>query len=217
MSGGLVLCASVIDLRRITVAAVVTVAMILRAVLLIAVVIVVDAVVLLIVALTADNTEIIAAMILIAWGAMDVCRLTMDLWMVMASHIVVIVIMQMRVCTTVAMIDAWRIEVEECTIAIDRMDAESPASARAVDGAIEILQAQEACILTGIEHIAKILIAVVEQTVVVAQSIRISIHHIIHDIVDGIDEVEVDLIAVIILHRSQVKLISHTVTQEACV
>ena len=107
------MCASVIDLRRIVVAAVVTVAMILRAVLLIAVVIVVDAVVLLIVALTADNAEIIAAMILIAWGAMDVSRLTMDLWMVMASHVVVIVVMQMRVCTTVAVIDARRIEVEE--------------------------------------------------------------------------------------------------------
>ncbi len=97
------------------------------------------------------------------------------------------------------------------------MDAESPASARAINWTIEILQTQEACILVCIEHVAQIFITVVEQAVVVRDCIAIAIHYFIPDIVDGVNEVEVDLIAVIILHWSQVELVCHAIAQEACI
>ena len=55
---------AVVDLRRVLVTAVVAIALILRAVALIWVLVVVDAVLLLVVALAADSTEVVATMLL---------------------------------------------------------------------------------------------------------------------------------------------------------
>ena len=81
---------TMVDLRRVMVAAVIAVAVILGAIALVAVVIVVDAIVVAIIALTTDGTEVMATMLLEVWSAMDECWCTMDL-VVMTMHVVVVV------------------------------------------------------------------------------------------------------------------------------
>lgn len=207
---------AMIDLRRIVVAAVVTIAMILRAVVLVRIAVVVDAIVMAVITIAAHSTEIMTSMIVHVRRAMDDHRSAMDL-MMMAATVVVVVVVDVRVSTTVATVDGRRIEIEERAVAVDRVDAECPAATRAVDRAIEVIERDEAGILAGIEHEAEILIAVVEQAVVLIDGIVIAIHHIVHDTVNGVDEIEVDLIAVIVLHRSQVEFVGHAVAQEACI
>ena len=81
---------AMVDLRRVMVATVIAVAVILSAIALVAVVIVVDAIVVAIVALTTDGAEVMATMLLEVRGAMDVSWCTMDL-VVMTMHVVVVV------------------------------------------------------------------------------------------------------------------------------
>lgn len=81
---------AMVDLRRVMVATVIAVAVILSAIALVAVVIVVDAIVVAIIALTTDGAEVMATMLLEVRGAMDVSWCTMDL-VVMTMHVVVVV------------------------------------------------------------------------------------------------------------------------------
>lgn len=120
-------------------------------------------------------------------------------------------------CATVAVVDARCIEVEERVVAVDRMDAEGPGTTGAVDRTVEILECDETSVLTSVEHIAEILVAIVEHAVVVLDGIAIAVDDVVHDIVDTVDEVEVDLVAVIVLHWGEVELVGHTVTQESCI
>lgn len=97
------------------------------------------------------------------------------------------------------------------------MDAEGPGTTGAVDRTVEILECKETSVLTSVEHIAEILVAIVEHAVVVLNGITIAVDDVVHDIVDTVDEVEVDLVAVIVLHWCEVELVGHTVTQESCI
>lgn len=81
---------AMVDMRRVMVATVIAVAVILSAIALVAVVIVVDAIVVAIIALTTDGAEVMATMLLEVRGAMDVSWCTMDL-VVVTMHVVVVV------------------------------------------------------------------------------------------------------------------------------
>ena len=192
------------------VAAIVLIAMILRAVRLVRIAIVVDAVLLLVVALATHSTEVVAAMLLEGRSVMDLHWRLLDL-MLVASGVISVV----SVTTAVGLIARRRIVVEEAAVAIDRIDAERPVLARAVDWAIEVVELHELRKLAGIKHIAHIFVAHVKQAIILVDGVMIAIHHIVHDAIGRIDEVIVDLVAVIVLHRRKVELVGHAVAQEA--
>ncbi len=116
---------------------------------------------------------------------------------------------------TIVLVTCRCIIIEERTVAIDGVDAEIPVATIAIDWAIEIVGSYEACVLTGIEHIAQVFIAVVEQTIILFDGIVVTIHYIVHDAIAGIDEVIVNLIHIVILEWSKVQLVCHAIAQEA--
>ncbi len=200
-----------IDLRRLLVAALVLVAMILCAVRLVRIAIVIDAILLLVVALAAYGAEVIAAVVLIRIGAEDIDRGLVDLYLV-----AVLIVVLVAVATLVGLIDGRCIVVEELAIAIDRVYAEVPGTAGAIDRTIEVVERHELGELTSGEHVAHILVAVVEQAVIGIDSIAVAIDDVVHDALCGVDEVEVDLVAVIILCRAEIELVGHTIADETC-
>ncbi len=117
----------------------------------------------------------------------------------------------------IGMVDAWQTEVEERAIVIDSIDAECPATTMTINRTVEILKGYETSILMGIEHIAQILVAVVEQAIILIECRGSAIDDIVHQVVDSVDEVIVDLVAILILHRGQLKFVCHAVAQEASV
>lgn len=101
----------------------------------------------------------------------------------------------------IAMVDAWQAEVVERMVVVDAVDSECPATAVAIDRTIEIVERQETCILGSIEHITKVFVAIVEQAIVLTECIVGTKDNIRHQVVDGIDEIIVNLVAIFILHR----------------
>jgi len=116
----------------------------------------------------------------------------------------------------ICLVVAWRIVEEECAVVIDGVDAERPRLASAIDRAIEIFSSEEIAILTACEHVIQVFIADVKQRVVLFDGIAVAEHDIVHNAVDGIEEIEVDFIDIVILCGAEVKFIGHTVAQESC-
>ncbi len=92
---------------------VIAITMILSAIMLVRIAIVIDAIIAAVITLTTNRTKVISTMILETRSAMDVSWLTMDLMMMMTVYVVIMIEVQMRMCSTIAMIDSRSIEVEE--------------------------------------------------------------------------------------------------------
>ena len=120
-----------------------------------------------------------------------------------------------RMFADVGLVVTRCVVVEERPVAVDGIDAELPNAASAIDGAVEIFRCDKTLILTACEHITQIVVAVIQQVIILIDSIAVAVNDIVHDAVDLIDVVEVDFENVIILRGAEVKLVCHSVAQES--
>lgn len=73
--------------------------------------------------------------------------------------------------------------VEVVTVGIMCPDAHSPRAVHHIKGTVEVVAVHEPAVLVITEHIHKVLVAHVEQVVVIVDSVVISIHHVVDDLV----------------------------------
>ena len=150
-------------------------------------------------------------------SAMDGTRMGIHVVMIATSSIVAVGEVMTSVTSVIGVVDQWSVIIEEPMVRVDVEDAEQPVAGIRIDGAEEIVQRNE-CQILGLRHdVAQVVVAVIEVLVVTVDILGITIDHLVHDGIDGGDEIIVDLIAVLNLLRREVELVSHTIGQETCV
>ena len=120
------------------------------------------------------------------------------------------------VLATISVVVAWSVIVEELVVGVCHVDAQIPLLARAEDGTVEVIGLHELAILIIGEHITGILVAAVQQRVIIVDGIPISAHHIVHHLVGLIQEVVIDFVEVVILAWGEIQLVRHAVGKETC-
>lgn len=118
--------------------------------------------------------------------------------------------------TTVGVIMSRYTKVEIVAVSITRIDTHAPTPLYHIDRTVEIVAIDKPAVLTVTEYIHKVLIAHIEQVVVIVNGIVITIHYIIDYLVHLIEEVEINLIHIFVLAVAESKFISHTVGKETC-
>lgn len=208
-----------VDVRRLLVARIIAIVLMVGAMVAARVAVVVHAVALIVMAVTLDGSEVVAADVMSAsrFDGADIERSisVMHLTLVTAHVIVAGGIFGAAVSSDVGLEVQWGIEVEECPVAIDRIDAERPCTTCAVQWTVEVFAIQEAAILTAGQYVADIVIAVIQVFVVTIDGVAVTINDIVHDAVYLIEEVEVNLVDIIVLCWSEVKFVGHAVADEA--
>jgi hypothetical protein len=116
-----------------------------------------------------------------------------------------------EVTTLVASVYTRMRLIEEASVGVDTIDAEEPSAGSHTDWTIEVLNLQEAAILTVAQHPAKIIVAEIESIVVVVDSPLVTINHIVECVAERVDEIVVNLIYVVVLTVVQSKLVSHLI------
>ncbi len=159
--------------------------------------------------MTTTMTEIYAIVMSVHWA-----RLSIYVVMIASTAIESTVVMMTGMSTSVAPIDARGIVIEERVVVIALMDAEQPAAAVGIDGAIEVVQSQERTVLQLIHDVAQILIAVIQVGIVAIDSRIVSVADIVHVRVDRTEEIVVDFVTILILLWGEVQFVSHAVAQE---
>lgn len=150
-------------------------------------------------------------------SAMDGARMGIHVVMIATSTIIAVGEVMTSVTSVIGVVDQWSIIVEEPMVRVDIEDAEQPVAGIRIDGAEEIVQRYECQILSLGHDVAQVVVAVIQIIVVPVDILGITVHHFVHDGIDGGNEIIVDLIAVLNLLRCEVKLVSHTIGQETCV
>ncbi len=202
------------------VAGVILVATIAGAVRLVAVAVVVTFVLLLVVALLDVYAEVTLLLIAAVAVVFDANWLHVAVIVLMAVAIAVVVIVfhiVTAVASLVSLIAVWSIEVEEAVVVVNRVDAEVPTATIAIDRTEQMLAIEELLILAIVQNVTEIIVAVVQDAIVMIDGITITKYYVIHDTVYAIDIIEVDLVNVIILIWREVEFISHAVAQETSV
>lgn len=150
-------------------------------------------------------------------SAMDGTLMGIHVVMIAATTIVAVGEVMTSVTSIIGVVDQRSIIVVEPMVRVDVEDAEQPVAGIRIDGAEEIVQRNE-CQVLGLRHdVAQVVVAVIEVIVVPVDILGITVNHLVHDGIDGGNEIIVDLIAVLNLLRREVKLVGHTIGQETCV
>jgi hypothetical protein len=150
-------------------------------------------------------------------SAMDGTRMGIHVVMIATSTIIAVGEVMTSVTSIIGVVDQRSIIVEEPMVRVDIEDAEQPVAGIRIDGAEEIVQRNE-CQILGLRHdVAQVVVAVIKVVVVPVDILGITVHHFVHNGIDGGNEIIVDLIAVLNLLRREVKLVGHTIGQETCV
>ena len=118
--------------------------------------------------------------------------------------------------TIIGQVACGSAKVEVVAIVISIPDAHTPRASCHVYRAEEVVTFHELAVLIVAQHIHEVLIAHIEQVVVIVYGIVISIHHIVNHLVHLIEEVKVYLIHILILAVREPKLMPHAVGEEAC-
>ena len=153
-------------------------------------------------------------MVAIAPGHPDAIVVTHVARKVVAVAIEAIVIVNAEVSTGIDVIDAGKPIVEVVAVVIVLVDAEDEVRAGVIEGTVEILPPHEFLELTAAEHIAQILVAEVEQIVVVVDCIVVAIDHVVDHLIDVPEEVVVDFIDIDPLFVREPQFVTHPVGQE---
>lgn len=119
------------------------------------------------------------------------------------------------VSSNIGVIACGDTEVIVIAVGVAIPDTHTPCVAYHIYRTIEIVAIHKPAVLAAAKHIHEILIAHVEQIVVIVDGIVVSIYHIVYDLVYLVEEVEVDFIHVIVLAVRQSEFVSHTVGEEA--
>lgn len=106
-------------------------------------------------------------------------------------------------------------EVEEARIRIRDVDTELPPASAGIDGAEEIVDTHEPCVLRTVQYPPQVIVADVEHVVIIVHGPCISPYHIVHDITGVVDEVVIDFENIVVLCSRQIQLVGHLVGEEA--
>ena len=158
--------------------------------------------------------DTIAIVVAIATGHPDMIVLTHVACKVVAVAIEAIVIVNAVVSTGIDVIDAGKPIVEVVAVVVTLVYAEDEVRAGVIDGTVEILPPHEFLELTATQHIAQVLVAEVEQIVVVIDCIVVAVDHVVDHLVDIPEEVVVDFIDIDPLFVREPQFVTHPVGQE---
>ena len=136
---------------------------------------------------------------------------------IIAVDVVAVRIVRTAVSAVILLVDDRSIVVVERTIAVNRVDTEVPRRTACVDGSIEVGLRHEANVLACRHDKAQVVITIVEIAIIAIDGIVVSVHHIGHKGRYVIDEIIVDLVAILILHGGKVQFVCHTIGEETCV
>ena len=126
-----------------------------------------------------------------------------------------VVIVDAVVSAGIHIIDAGYSVEEVITVVIVLVDTEHEVRAGIIDGTIEVLPPQESLELAATQDKAQILVAEVEQIVIVVDCVVVAVDHVVENLVDVPEEVVVDLIDIDPLFARKIQLVAHSVRQEA--
>lgn len=118
---------------------------------------------------------------------------------VIQSSIVAVAEVDTVVGTAISMVACGYAEVEVVAVVVTVPDTHSPGMTYHIYRTEEVVAVDKSTVLTATEHINEVLVAHIEQIVVVVYSIVISIYYIVDYLVYLIQEVKVDFIHVVVL------------------
>ena len=118
--------------------------------------------------------------------------------------------------TYIRMITHGSAIIIETKICIMRIDTHAPTIPHHIYRTIEIVTLHKTAILTITQHIHQVLIAHIEQVIIIVYRIIVSVHDIVNNLIHLIEEVKVNLIHILILAIAESQLMSHTVGKETC-
>ncbi len=105
--------------------------------------------------------------------------------------------------------------VEMSVVGIRHVRTKGPTAVVNTERSIETLCSHKAVVLIWVEHVREIFVTIVEVGIIAVDGVRVATLHIVEVIADGVDEVIVDFVAVVILHGREVEFVCHAVAQEA--
>jgi hypothetical protein len=101
--------------------------------------------------------------------------------------------------TIISIVEGRNAKVEVVAVRIAIPDAHSPSTSRHIDGAIEVVACHKPTILAITKYIHQVLVAHIEQIVVIVDGIIVSEHHIVEHLVGLVEEIKVDFKHIVIL------------------
>lgn len=119
--------------------------------------------------------------------------------------------MYAAVSTIIRIVERGDAKVEIVAIRITIPDTHTPRAIHHIDGAIEVVAIHKLTILAIAKHIHQVLIAYIEQIVVIIDGIIVSEHHIVEHLVGLMKEIKVDFKHIVILTVRESELVSHAV------
>lgn len=135
--------------------------------------------------------------------------------MVIPSTIIAYIVkMRPVVSSRIATIMVGFRKIEIVTIGISNVDTEIPSATTCIDRTIEIIGLQKTSILRIAQYPTQVVVTYIQIIIIIIQRPFVSTYHVIHQIADGIDKIEIDLVDIIILGSIQVQFIRHLICQE---
>lgn len=162
-------------------------------------------------------TEVVVTIAVGMRRTMDVMRMSIDAVMVtMSAGIISVRMIMTRMSTMIVIIDARHIVIEKSEVVIDLMDTEQPATCYRIDRTEEVIEAHEGTILNLGHDVTEVIVTPIQILVIAIYGIVMAINHTIHDRIDRLDEVVVDLVAIFVLLGGELEFVCHTVAEETC-
>ncbi len=129
-------------------------------------------------------TEVVVVIVVIVGMTMQV----MVMWgylVMISTTIEAVSVMEVAMSTTIRVVAARHTIVVVRVVAVDLMDAETPGVAVGLDRTEEIFEGAETCELRGGEDHAEVIVAPVQQVVILVNGILIAVDDVVHDTIDG--------------------------------
>lgn len=123
--------------------------------------------------------------------------------------------MYAAVSAIIRIVERGDAKVEIVAIRITIPDTHTPRAIHHIDGAIEVVAIHKLTILAIAKHIHQVLVAHIEQIVVIVDGIVVSEHHIVEHLIGLVEKIKVDFKHIVILSVRESELMSHTVGKEA--
>lgn len=162
-------------------------------------------------------TEVVVTIAVGMRRTMDVMRMSIDAVMVaMSTGIISVRMIMTRMSTMIVIIDARHIVIEKGEVVIDLMDTEQPAACYRIDRTEEVIEAHEGTILNLGHDVTEVIVTPIQILVIAIYGIVMAINHTIHDRIDRLYEVVVDLVAIFVLLGGELEFVCHTIAEETC-
>lgn len=107
-------------------------------------------------------------------------------------------------------------EIEQTAVRVIDIYPEVPFSTSHIDRTIEIFGSQKPAVLCLTHYPAEVVITNIQCFIIIVERPFVSTHDIIHYITNGIDEIVIYLVCIIILLSTQTQFVCHLIGKETC-